>query len=192
MHDTSDEYNGLIHSKTQDKQAALDMQQMGEQLMTMKPAERARLPLTQELIAALEEARRIKSLEARRRHAQFIGKLMRRAEHALIEQALVELHNPARKLRLQDWLEQAETADSTRTQQLLQQLLNWYPHADRQHLRNLLRNVQQKHCAGDADAALVQAFRHERRKLSHYLNELELAAPLLSPEQLAQQQAPEQ
>jgi ribosome-associated protein len=175
----SDEYNDLAPSRTQDKQAATSVQELGEQLLTLKPAERERLPLTQELMAALEEAKRIKSLEARRRHAQYIGKLMRRAEHSRIEQAFIELRNPVRKLRLQNWLEQVENADDREVQPLLQQLLDWFPHTDRQHLRNLLRNLQKKRCAEDAAAPLKQAFLQEKRKLSHYLNELEQTAPLL-------------
>lgn len=182
MNEMSDEYNDLAPSKTQDKQNATSVQELGEQLLTLKPAERERLPLTSELLAALEEAKRIKSMEARRRHAQYIGKLMRRAEHSLIEQAFIELRNPLRKLRLQNWLEQLESANDQEMQHLLQQVFDWFPHVDRQHLRNLLRNLQKKRCADDAEAPLKQAYLQEKRKLSHYLNELEQTAPLL-PEQ---------
>lgn len=179
MNEMSDEYNDLAPSKTQVKQAAADVQELGEALLTLKPAERERLPLTQELLAALDEAKRITSMEARRRHAQYIGKLMRRAEHSLIEKAFIELRNPLRKLRLQNWLEQMERADDDKIQALMQQLFGWFPHADRQHLRNLWRNLQKKRCSDDADTQLKQAYLQEKRKLSHYLNELEQAAPLL-------------
>lgn len=177
----TDEYNDdLLPSKTQEKLLAIGVQELGEKLLDLKPDERERLPLTQELIDALSEATRIKSLEARRRHAQFIGKLMRRAEHAEIEQALHELKNPARRQRLQDWIEQIEPEqDRHARQQLMHTLLEWYPHTDRQHLRNLLRNLWQKRVEGEPTPAQLQAYRQERRKLSHYLNELEQAAPLL-------------
>lgn len=177
----SDEYNDdLLPSKSQEKRDAISVQELGEKLLELKPAERDRLPLTQELIDALEEATRIKSPEARRRHAQFIGKLMRRAEHEEIEQALHELKNPARRQRLQDWIEQAEVAGDKEQSHLLGVLLEWYPHADRQHLRNLLRNLRQKRVEGEPTPAQLQVWRQERRKLSAYLNELEQGASLLS------------
>lgn len=142
MTQIDDEYNDTLLSKTQHKQEADEIQQLGVQLMTIKPADLARLPLTPPLISALEEAKRIKSPEARRRHAQFIGKLMRQAEHAAIEAAVKELANPNRLKRLEQWLVQLEEANQQKenTQPLINQLLTWYDFADRQHLMNLVRN----------------------------------------------------
>jgi ribosome-associated protein len=185
MNQTTDEYNDPPASKTQGKHEALDMQTLGESLLTLKPADRARLPLTDELQSALDEARHIKSPEARRRHAQFIGKLMRRAEHAIIENALMELRSPARQQRLEQWLTQIESslADSQQQTTLMQQLLDWFPHTDRQHLRNLLRNLAHKQLTQDPPSPeQQQAWRNARHKLHDYLNELERQSPLTSAE----------
>ena len=65
------EYNDdLLTSKTQQKRDDSALQELGLSLMDMKPAERERLPLGDELKKALDEAARINHHEARRRHAQ--------------------------------------------------------------------------------------------------------------------------
>lgn len=180
MSDTSEEYNDLGPSKTQDKRDASAIQQLGEQLMNLKPAQLARLPLTPLLANAIEESTRIKSHEARRRHAQFVGKLMRQAEHASIAAALADLTDPQRKRRLVNWLDQLCNDPSKDDRQaLLRQALGWFPHADRQHLRNLMRNLQRSQQTTPAgDATVSEQSRQTRRKLSNYLNELERTAPL--------------
>jgi len=83
------EYNDdLLTSKTQQKRDDSALQELGLSLMDMKPAERERLPLGDELKKALDEAGRINHHEARRRHAQYIGRLMRESNSEQIIQAL--------------------------------------------------------------------------------------------------------
>ncbi|HAB06897.1 MAG TPA: DUF615 domain-containing protein, partial [Alcanivorax sp.] len=70
------EYNDTPASKTRRKQDMQALQEVGLTLMGLKPEQRARLPLTDGLKKALDEARRITNLDARRRHALFIGRLI--------------------------------------------------------------------------------------------------------------------
>ncbi|WP_320826781.1 ribosome biogenesis factor YjgA, partial [Reinekea sp.] len=56
------------------------LQAMGERLLGIKKGALAKFPLTDELLAAIEESKRIKSNEAMRRHLQYIGKIMRGAD----------------------------------------------------------------------------------------------------------------
>src|SRR5690606_17242647 len=89
----------------------------------------------------IEESRRITSHEARRRHAQYVGKLMRTADGEAIERALAALTDPLRHKRLLDWMERLDdSADPRAAQPIIDEILATYFDADRQHLRNLLRN----------------------------------------------------
>ena len=66
-----------LPSKSELKKEMAQLQQYGLQLMALKPADLARLPLDGALLRAIEESSRITAHEARRRHAQYVGKLMR-------------------------------------------------------------------------------------------------------------------
>lgn len=176
----SDEYTDTFASKTQHKRDADAVQQLGEKLMQLKPVDRSRLPLPPSLMDALQEANRIKSQEARRRHAQYIGKLMRQAEHEQIRNALEKLHDPQRKQRLSQWAHSMEMVGDDRAEQqrLVKQLLGWFSHTDRQHLRNLVRNLHKKAALDPDDNASKEAVKQARRKLLRYLNELDQSASL--------------
>lgn len=67
------------------------LQEYGLQLMALKPHDLARLPLDGELLRAIEESRRITAHEARRRHAQYVGKLMRDEQSQRVIPALIEM-----------------------------------------------------------------------------------------------------
>ena len=65
-------------SKSQLKREMHALQALGETLIAMKPAERARFPLSDDMLRAIEETSRIRSHEGRRRHMQYVGKLIRK------------------------------------------------------------------------------------------------------------------
>src|SRR5689334_5658675 len=89
-------------SKTQLKQQMHDLQALGQQLAEL-PAERLRdIELPERLRDALDEFKRTRSHEGRRRQLQFIGKLMRGVDPEPLRAAL-DAHalGPAREsLRL--------------------------------------------------------------------------------------------
>lgn len=177
-----DEYSDdLLPSKSELKREVDALQQVGEQLMNLKPAELARLPLNEPLLRAIDESRRITSHEARRRHAQYVGKLMRTADGDAIQQALAALTDPLRHKRLLDWMERLDAcADTRAAQPVLDEIMTTYAAADRQHLRNLLRNYLASRAPEgvEPDNAAKEKFKRERRKFYNYLNELERNAPL--------------
>lgn len=177
-----DEYSDdLLPSKSELKREVDALQQVGEQLMNLKPAELARLPLNEPLLRAIDESRRITSHEARRRHAQYVGKLMRTADGDAIQQALAALTDPLRHKRLLDWMERLDAcADTRAAQPVLDEIMTTYAAADRQHLRNLLRNYLASRAPEgiEPDTATKEKFKRERRKFYNYLNELERNAPL--------------
>ncbi|MFN3713879.1 MAG: ribosome biogenesis factor YjgA [Alcanivoracaceae bacterium] len=168
-----------LPSKSELKREMDQLQEYGLQLMGLKPADLARLPLDGELLRAIEEARRISAHEARRRHAQYVGKLMRDEASQRVVPALLELKNPQRLRWLIDWQERlAEQADLRSAESLVDEMLARYGHADRQQLRNLCRNVLGCRVDRDAPEAAQDKYRRERKKLSDHLNALERSAPL--------------
>ena len=78
-------------SKSSRKRAAHAAQALGERLIALKEADLARLPLPENLLDAVREARRIKARGGLSRQKQYIGKLMRDLDTAAIEDALENL-----------------------------------------------------------------------------------------------------
>ena len=69
------EYDGP--SKSQLKRDSHALQAMGKELVEMSEGKLQKFNLPEALEEAIYEARRLKSREAKRRHLQYIGKLMR-------------------------------------------------------------------------------------------------------------------
>lgn len=177
--DESEYSDPSLPSKSELKREADALQLAGLKLMDMKPDKLARLPLSDSLQHAIQEARRITSHEARRRHAQFVGRLMREADGDRILEAMDELDNPIRQKRLHEWLDRVSLCEKAKdTGPLVQEMLAWHPHGERQHLANLCRNLVAARPADDQDMKGKERFERERKKLGSYLNELERSAPL--------------
>ena len=73
------------------KRASHELTRLGEELVTLRAERVAALALPEQLEEAVAEARRLTSFGAKRRQAQFIGKLMRKLDEesvAAIRKAL--------------------------------------------------------------------------------------------------------
>lgn len=75
-------------SKTRRKKDMIALQALGERLAKLSDSQLAKLPLSDELLAAIHMARSLKSHEAIRRHVQYIGKLMRKEDVEAITTAM--------------------------------------------------------------------------------------------------------
>ncbi len=175
------EYNDeTAASKSARKRDMDSLQQTGEMLMSLSPAQLARIPLTPELDKAMAESRRISSHEARRRHAQYVGKLMRQTDGEAIVQAVASLTDPKRQQRLADWMERlVQNPQPGASDALIQEVLEWYPHGDRQHLRNLVRNLVNTLGSADENTPPGEQQRRAHRRVFDYLNTLEKQSPLI-------------
>lgn len=79
-------------SRSQKKRDSLALQKLGERLAKIPAAQRARLPLPEDLRDALDEYDRLSGYEARRRQIQFIGRIMREAnQEGTLENVLYAL-----------------------------------------------------------------------------------------------------
>ena len=137
-----------VISKTKQKQAMLELQVLGAALVELAPAHLAELPLDEPLLAAILEAKRITSHEARRRQMQYLGKLMRFVDEEPIRAKLDEWNNVTRVQAakfhlLERWRERLITDEKA-----LSELVMEYARADIQQIRTLIRNAQKEAATG--------------------------------------------
>jgi len=154
-------------SKSERKRQMTALQDLGEALTRLNSKQLAQIPIEDEqLIQAIIEVQSIRSNSARRRHMQFIGKLMRSLDPEPIRAALSELDQTRRKANAN-----FHSIESLRDEMLtkgfgaIDLVLQRWPNADRQHLKNLLLQHQRETQAGKPLAA--------SRKLFRYLRELQ-------------------
>jgi ribosome-associated protein len=146
-------------SKTQRKKEMHALQQLGAALVELPLAQLESLPLSEELAAAVREARRIASHEARRRHLQYIGRIMREVDAEPIRAALEDLQGRsgaarARHRRIEQWRERLLADDGALTE-----FAREHAQADLQALRTLIRNARAEVAAGRAPHAQRALFR---------------------------------
>lgn len=130
-------------SKSQLKREMHALQALGERIIAMSPAERARFPLSEDMLAAVEETGRIRSHEGRRRHMQYVGKVMRREDLTAIQAVFDEIEQEERRRdlafhRLEKWRDRLIDEDDSAVEAFIAE----HPDADRQALRQLIRNAK--------------------------------------------------
>ena len=158
---------GEVISKSALKRRMTELQQLGEHLTRLSDKQLSRVPVSDErLLLAIHEARGIRSNSARRRHLQFIGKLMRDIDPEPIERALAAMDQQARRSR-DDFheLEQLREQLLAEGPDAVERVLQRWPQADRQHLRRLILQHQREVQRDSSPAA--------SRKLFRYLRELQ-------------------
>lgn len=135
-------------SKTRRKQEMHDLQALGEQLVGINNERLRQLTLTDNLLAAIIEAKRITAHGARRRQMQYIGKLMRTIDAAPVQAKLDEWNGisnaqNAKFHQLERWRERLLADD-----QALGELARECAAADIQKIRTLIRNARRELAAG--------------------------------------------
>ena len=86
-----DEEDPRPPSKSSRKREAHSLQKLGERLIAMRESEFNTLPLPESLVEAIQEARKMKSVQALSRQRQYIGRLMRDVDLEPLEKALEAL-----------------------------------------------------------------------------------------------------
>jgi len=141
--DETGDYRGP--SRTQQRQAALDVLALSHQLAALSQGQLDKLPIPDDLRLHIADTQRITSPIARKRQMAFLAKQMRREDDETlnaIRDALdaggeASRRETATLHRVEAWRERllADGDDA------LAELLTEYPAADRQRLRQLLRNA---------------------------------------------------
>jgi len=181
-------------SKTRRKQRMTELQKMGAELMTLNKRQLDLIDLPENLLSAMREYQRLPNRhEAKRRQMQFIGKLMRAADHDAIREALDKLRAPDRQemrraQQIEAWGERLLQGDDETVEAFLAE----WQHAERQPLRQLLRNctdagvkplstseetgsaktAMENTPEADSSSPAVVAARKARRRLFDYLGQV--------------------
>lgn len=150
-------------SKSERKREMQALQEVGETIIKLSDGEFNTIPLEGELLIAITLARRLKSGEGLRRQMQYVGKLMRHADTAAIELALQDLEN-GRALHNQRFHQLEKLRDVLLTEGVnaMDKVLEPYPHADRQHLRQLITTAVKEREQEKPPAAARKLFRYLR------------------------------
>ena len=165
MNDINNENDATPISKTRMKKEMKALQVMGEQLVGLSEKQLKTLKLPPGLLAAVLDAKGMRSHGARRRQIKFIGALIReidpepiKAGLASIDLDIAEENRAFHHLeRLRDRLVGGDSAS-------LSEILDQCPHTDRQRLRLLVRNAIKEKTS-------EKGVRHYRA-LFNYLKEL--------------------
>jgi len=132
-------------SRSQLKREALAVRDLGSELASLGAAERARVPLPEDIIDAINELNRTTKHGARKRQLGWLAKRLRKIDIEPIEAALESIRQAARAntqtLQLvEQWRDRLLGDESNPNPKLaLTEFLDKYSHADRQLLRQLQR-----------------------------------------------------
>lgn len=148
-------------SKSAAKREAQAAQTLGEELIRLPAGDLAALGLPEELLAALHEARRIKSRGALVRQRQYIGKLMRDMDLTTVRAGLAEHAEAASReaeafKRIEAWRERLLTEEGP---EALSELLTLRPGLDHEALARQVQAARRERAAGTGSAAQRELFR---------------------------------
>jgi ribosome-associated protein len=149
-------------SKSEIKRDAEELKRLGMELMELGKNALDKIPLDDDLRAAIELAQKIKK-EGRRRQVQLIGKMMRSRDMDPIRQALDKLKNRHnQQVALFHKLEALRDRLVEEGDDAMTEVLRLYPDADRQQLRVLIRNAQKEKVANKPPKSYRQIFTYLR------------------------------
>ncbi|MDF7648170.1 ribosome biogenesis factor YjgA [Candidatus Pantoea formicae] len=149
-------------SKSEIKRDAEELKRLGAELVDLGKNSLDKIPLDEDLRAAIELAQRIKK-EGRRRQLQLIGKMLRARDEDPIRQALDKLKNRHnQQVALFHKLEQLRDRLIEKGDDAVAEVINLYPEADRQQLRSMIRNAQKEKAANKPVKSARQIFQYLR------------------------------
>ncbi|MCG7589111.1 MULTISPECIES: ribosome biogenesis factor YjgA [unclassified Halomonas] len=154
-------------SKSQLKREMHALQALGETLIAMNPTERSRFPLSDDMLRAIDETARIRSHEGRRRHMQYVGKLIRKEDLTAIQGVFDAIEQEKEQRdhafhRLEKWRDRMiDEGDDA-----VDLFMVDYPNADRQALRQLVRNARKEREQGKPPTSSRKLFKHLRETLA--------------------------
>jgi ribosome-associated protein len=160
----------LSPSRTQQRGEALEIRSLAEKLVALPAAQLARLPIPEDLMPHIVETQRITSHIAHKRQLQFLAKQMRREEDEVLEairDAMDEGGEAARREtamlhHAEQWRDRLLADGDT----ALADLLDAFPQADRQRLRQLARNAVDERAKNKPPHAFRELFREIRELLA--------------------------
>ena len=166
----SGEYLGP--SRSEERREALAVLELASKLIEQNDSRILQLPMSAELVDLTLTSKKITSQIARKRQMQFLAKQLRRQDDEVlvaIRAALdfdknISRQETASLHRVEAWRDRLiEEGDAA-----LAELLNEFPSADRQHLRQLARNAKEEKLKNKAPHAFRDLFRELREVMSDH------------------------
>ena len=166
MNSPFDKSTEIPTSRTQRKKADHARKALGEALVALPPDQAAGIDLPAELREAVALVRKTRSHGARRRQIQYIGTLLRRLDVAPIQRALKniqrgDLEKAQAFKRIETW----RNALLNGNDDMIAEILAACPLADRQQLRQLVRNARRDNQVGEGVSASRKLFKYLRNVL---------------------------
>ncbi|MDD1682304.1 MAG: DUF615 domain-containing protein [Methanoregula sp.] len=160
------EFDGELPSKSELKRQSRDLQDLGDELVALPPAEFEALPLPEDVQEAVVAARRITSHGARLRQRLYIGKLLRRIDVEPVREALarrseIDRQRVLRERAVEKWRNRLLGDDASAWTELASLIAP----EDLQQLRELARQARAEQDAARPPAAARQLFRRLREVL---------------------------
>lgn len=157
-------------SRSQRRREALEVFTLAERLVALSPAQLAPLPLSEALLGLLADTRAMTAHGARKRQLQFLAKALRREEPQTLEairHALDHERNSAHREtaalhQIEAWRDRLLAEGDG----ALTELLAEHPAADRQRLRQLIRQAHRERETNAPPHAFRELFRLLREMLS--------------------------
>jgi ribosome-associated protein len=167
MDEENDEYLGP--SRGEQRREALAVLALAHEVVATPYARLQQLNLSEDVLSAAADAQRITAQIAKKRAVGFLAKKLRKQD----DEALVALraaleHDKAGGRREAAALHRIEALRDELIEhgdEALAALLQEYPHADRQHLRQLARNAREEKLKNKAPHAYRELFRELRALL---------------------------
>jgi ribosome-associated protein len=137
-------------SKTRLKQKSHDLQVLGAAVAELSADRLAAIPMPDNLRDAIEQFRRTRSFEGRRRQMQLVGKLMRSADEEMLREAVAAARLGSAKETLA--LHEAERwrAELIADDEALTRWMLAHPQTDTQQLRSLVRAARRDSLSPEA------------------------------------------
>lgn len=157
----SGEKNMEEKSRSELKRRMQGLQKLGERLVGLPSSLLEKIEMPEELRQAVLHARSLKKHEARRRELQHVGVIMRKVDPEPIREALEEFARgrkgeAARFQQVERWRDRIVDGD----EEILQEILDRFPGADRQKLAQLARNARKEREAKKPPACSRALFRY--------------------------------
>lgn len=163
--------DGNYISRTSRKKDCEDVLELGESILALTKDELSQINMDEELQHAFEEGQRITSHGALKRQKHYIAKLMRSRDiEPLAAQLKLVLHkhdiHSAAFKRMEKWRDTV-IADGDNG---INAFMEEYPHADRHHMRQLVRNVANEQKKNKPPASFRAIFKYIREVVDQSYN----------------------
>ncbi|WP_045224171.1 ribosome biogenesis factor YjgA [Methyloterricola oryzae] len=167
VHDQEEEFDDYAErpSKSQIKRECHALEELGEELAALSAEKLSRFDLSPELREAIRQVQTITSHGALKRQRKFVGKLLRETDAEPIRQQLASLSVQSAQAvhalhRVEQWRDRLLAGDDHDVNACME----LHPEADRQKLRQLVRDARRERAA--------EAPPRSARLLFKYLREL--------------------